>query len=471
MTIAQSREVFLEGRVDDVSAVFSLVSSGIFDSYVTYQRPGARWFGGNIQAEAVLDRRRVTYKTNGDTTSVELGARPLRQMGDLLGAHLAPGQRAYGYLTFEVGHLLYGTGRLSGEGGPLAHLVVPEVDVHWDESGTTVRSTSQRLLHHVTDLLQTSRAVGPLEPAEVDLTPDGDRRSFEAAVADVVAAIRRRQLRKAIVSRRVPVPFPVDLPRTYVRGLSANTPARSFLLDLRGRRVAGFSPETVAEVDADGTVVTQPLAGTRPLRGGPDDERLREELRWDVKECYEHVISTRLACEEMGSVCDRDSVWVRDLMAIRERGTVQHLGSVVAGRLATGRDAWDAVGALFPAVTASGIPKRRALETIVEHEPDEREIYAGVVCMLDGDGGFDSALVLRSIFQDRRGTWLRAGAGIVEDSQPAMEFDETTSKLRSAAAGLVRARDADGEDRDSAGGAGRIGVRAGSRRNQDDGDC
>jgi salicylate synthase len=437
------RTVFLAGRVDDemdeMGAVVALATSGIFDSYVTYQRPGVRWFGGNIRSEVVLDRRWITCATAGrELSRVELGPRPLRQLSDTLATHLA-GERAYGYVTFEVSHLLYGTGRLRPAGGRLAHLVVPEVEIRWGEDGTTVCSSSERLLRDVTDVLQSPRKPEALRAAPLDLAPEADRGPFEAVVADVVAAIHRRQLRKAIVSRRLDVPFPVDLPRTYALGLSANTPARSFLLDLGERRVAGFSPETVAEVGPDGTVVTQPLAGTRPLRGLPDDERLREELRWDVKECYEHIISTRLAYEELRGVCDLDSVCVRELMTVRDRGTVQHLGSVVSGQLASGRDAWDALGALFPAVTASGIPKRQALEIIDEHEHDEREVYAGVVCRLDGSGGLDAALVLRSIYQDQHGTWLRAGAGIVEDSEPAFEFDETTSKLRSAATGLVRA--------------------------------
>jgi salicylate synthase len=245
-------------------------------------------------------------------------------------------------------------------------------------------------------------------------------------------------LRKAIVSRRVDVPFAVDLPRSYLLGLSLNTPARSFLLDLGGRRLAGFSPEIVAEVLPDGSVVTQPLAGTRPLRHlTEEDERLGEELTWDVKECYEHVISARLAHAELRAVCQHGSVAVRELMAVRRRGTVQHLASVLTGTLAPDRSAWDVLAALFPAVTASGVPKRAALETIADAEPEERELYGGVACVADSAGGLDAALVLRSIFQRGDETWLQAGAGIVPGADPGAEFQETTAKLRSAAGCLV----------------------------------
>ncbi|MBV9728399.1 MAG: salicylate synthase, partial [Pseudonocardiales bacterium] len=249
-----------------------------------------------------------------------------------------------------------------------------------------------------------------------------------------------RALHKAIISRRVTVPFTVDLPRSYAAGLGRNTPARSFLLQLGQRRCAGFSPETLVEVSATGGVCTQPLAGTRPLLHDPiEDLRLRQELEWDVKECYEHLISVRLATEELRTVCRPEGVLVRDLLTVKQRGTVQHLGSTVTGQLRTGHTAWDALETLFPAVTASGISKHQALTAIATTEQDHRELYAGAICMLDATGALDSAVVLRSIFQQSHHTWLRAGAGIVADSQPAREYDETTNKLRSAAHCLVPA--------------------------------
>jgi salicylate synthase len=278
------------------------------------------------------------------------------------------------------------------------------------------------------------------EAVPVELAPMPARRQYESIVRQVQAAIHRGDLHKAVVSRRLDLSFPVDLPASYALGLTRNTPARSFLLALDGRQCAGFSPETAVEVDANGLVRTQPLAGTRPLLHRPErDDRLREELRWNVKECYEHVISARLAAEEMLAVCDPATVAVRDLMTIKRRGTVQHLASMVTGQLLPGLTAWDAAAALLPAVTASGIPKAPALDLISELEGDERGLYAGAVCTVGGTGSLDAALVLRSMFQDADGAWLRAGAGIVADSNPPDEYDETTNKLRSAADCLVAA--------------------------------
>jgi len=431
---------FLPGAVDDRGAALALVESGLFDTYVTYERPGTRWFAGSVMAGVVMDRARIATAFDRRTSSVELGSSPLRQLGDALASLELPEYRAFGYVAFEAGHLVQRTGRLRREGPPLAHLVVPEVEVRWNAAGTSIRGRSAGLARQVHDVLQTERELPELGGTEIELCQSAARERYERSVAEVLRAIRRGGLHKAIVSRRVDVPFPVDLVRSYLLGLTRNTPARSFLLDLDGRRMAGFSPEIVAEVLPDGRVETQPLAGTRPLRHlTEEDERLGEELTWDVKECYEHVISARLAHAEMRAVCSHGSVAVRELMALRRRGTVQHLASVLTGTLAPDRSAWDALAALFPAVTASGVPKRAALQTIADVEEDERGLYAGVACVADSAGGLDAALVLRSIFQCGGETWLRAGAGIVPGSHPAIEFEETTGKLRSAAGCLVAA--------------------------------
>jgi salicylate synthase len=432
------QSAFLPGAVDDRCAVHALISSGQFERYVTYERPGVRWFAGNALADVVMERDRVTTRVGGRASSAALGREPLRQLGAELDALGIPGQRAFGYVAFEAGHLGHDALLPLREGPPLAHLIVPEVEVRWNAAGTSIRSRSTDVLRRVFDLLQGERELAAPETTPVELDSPGSRERYEQSVAVVLRAIRRGGLRKAIVSRRVDVPFPVDLTASYLLGLAHNTPARSFLLDLAGRRAAGFSPEVVAEVTPRGAVVTQPLAGTRPLGGGVEqDASLRDELAWDVKECYEHVISARHAQEQLAVVCRHGSVAVRDLMSVRRRGTVQHLASTVAGKLAPGRTAWDALAALFPAVTAAGVPGRSALETIVEAEREERELYAGVVCMADAAGGLDAALVLRSIFQTGGETWLRAGAGIVPGSDPGREYQESTAKLRSAAGCLV----------------------------------
>ncbi|MGW0593039.1 chorismate-binding protein [Streptosporangium sp. NPDC002607] len=204
----------------------------------------------------------------------------------------------------------------------------------------------------------------------------------------------------------------------------------SFLLNLGGQRAAGFSPETIVEVEANGRIRTQPLAGTRSL--GPDaaeNDRLREELRTDPKEVHEHAISVRLAAEEMETICRPGSVVIEEFMTVKARGSVQHLASRVAGRLRENLGPWSAFAALFPAVTV--VPKSAALAALNRHEPEPRGLYGGAVFRAGTDGSLDAALVLRTLFAHGNHTWLRAGAGIMGQSTPEREYEETCEKLRS----------------------------------------
>jgi anthranilate synthase component 1/salicylate synthetase len=198
------------------------------------------------------------------------------------------------------------------------------------------------------------------------------------------------------------------------------------------------------EVAADGAVSTQPLAGTRSLTGdAPQDAQLRVELLGDAKEVYEHAISVQVAWNEMTAVCAPGSVRGEELMDVKQRGSVQHIASRVTGRLAERTEGpWPALAAVFPAVTASGVPKLAAYDLIRRHEPEPRGLYSGAVLMVSSEGDLDAALVLRTVYRSRGRTWLRAGAGIVGESRPEREFEETCEKLRSVSRHLVPADDA-----------------------------
>lgn len=441
MSPTSSRTVSMSCRSDPVAGTLALIRSGLFTDYVAYESGGTHYFAGDTAAEIVMDEAAIRWTVAGRAERVLLGPRPMRTLGEVARA-VAGQHRLYGYLAFELARLVHGLPGTLEPAGPLAHLIVPAVEVVWTAGTVQVSGTDWQRVDWAVDIVLDAV---PLDTAgmlttEPCLRSADSRARYERSVAELVRAIRAGRLRKAILSRRLDVPFPVDLPASYAAGLARNTPARSFLFQLGERRCAGFSPETVVELDDQGWVSTQPLAGTRPLHGSIEiDRQLREELSWDVKECFEHVISARLADEEIRAVCLPETVSIQELLAVRERGTVQHLASRVAGRLRPGLDGWDALEALFPAVTASGIPKLPALAAIEELEDDQREVYSGVVCVAEPSGALDAALVLRSIFQDATGTrtWLRAGAGIVADSDPAFEYEETTNKLASAARALV----------------------------------
>jgi anthranilate synthase component 1/salicylate synthetase len=318
-------------------------------------------------------------------------------------------------------------------------LIVPRDEVRTDGTRVLVRSAEPERLDLLVEQVRSTPPAPPAEPGErVRLSLD-DTGGYRAAVAAALVELGGEgPLEKVILSRRVPVPVDVDLVATYVAGRQANTPARSFLLDLGGVQAAGFSPETVAEVTAEGLVTTRPLAGTRARTGVPaEDARLRRDLLGDPKEVHEHAISVRLSVEELSTVCD--GTHVTDYMTVLDRGTVQHLASTVSGRLRPGRRAWDALVALFPAVTATGVPKLPAYDLVRSLEGEPRGLYAGAVLTCDADGALDAALVLRSVFRVAGRTWLQAGAGVVRQSQPEREHEETCEKLRGVARHLVPA--------------------------------
>jgi len=411
-------------------------------SYLLYERNGDWTFALGAAAEVVLHTDVVRHRRgDGDWTTVPAGDEPLQQVAALL-----DGARAYGWATFELSHVLHGTahapqvpgdpaGRLDGE-APLLHLVVPHADARISDDVVVLSATDRTDLRWMTAALDAPAPTGTREPVEIALDGPGGRR-YRESVASAVDDIRAGRLQKVILSREVTVEHPVDLPASFEAGRAVNNPARSFLLDLGGMRAAGFSPETIVEVDGLGRVSTQPLAGTRALEGDDAvDADLRADLLTDPKEIFEHAISVYIAQDELRTVCTDGSVSVTEFMAVRERGSVQHLASRVGGQLREGRNAWHAFAALFPAVTASGVPKAEACESILRHE-GSRGLYSGAVLLVEPDGGLDAALVLRSIYQRDGRTWLRAGAGIVGQSTPEREYEETCEKLRSVSRTLV----------------------------------
>ncbi|HEX4359828.1 MAG TPA: salicylate synthase [Pseudonocardia sp.] len=422
--------------VDPITAGVGLTRIGD-GPFVLYERPREVGVGFGAAAEIVLDRHHIRLRTDGDWRRVPTGDEPLQRIGELLADTGIPDWRVYGWLGFELSYLLHGMPEAAGD-TVLGHLVVPAVEARLTAGNAELRALRLDDLADLCDRVE--RLEQPAEPRpSVELTDDlAGGEEYQKIVAAAVADIKDRRLRKVILSRVVPVRGTIDLPASYRAGRRGNTPARSFLLELGELRAVGFSPETVVEVCADGTVSTQPLAGTRALSGDLErDAQLREELLNDPKEIYEHAVSVHGAQHELGTVCTPGSVLVEEFMGVRQRGSVQHLASRVTGRLAPERNGWHALTGLFPAVTASGLPKAAACEAIHRYEPGERGLYSGVVLTADADGALDAALVLRTVFQQGGRTWLRAGAGIVEQSTPERELEETREKLRSISRFLV----------------------------------
>lgn len=201
-----------------------------------------------------------------------------------------------------------------------------------------------------------------------------------------------------------------------------------FYYDLGDFQLVGASPEILVRLESD-TVVVRPLAGTRG-RGQTEeeDQRLETELRADPKEIAEHVMLIDLGRNDVGRIAQSGSVKVSDIMVVERYSHVMHLVSQVVGKLKSGLNAWDVLKATFPAGTLSGAPKVRALEIIDELELHGRAVYGGAVGYLGFDGRMDLAIAIRTGVIHQGKLWVQAGAGVVADSVPEMEWRETENK-------------------------------------------
>jgi anthranilate synthase component 1 len=258
---------------------------------------------------------------------------------------------------------------------------------------------------------------------------------FASAVEKCVEYIRAGDIFQVVLSQRLEVPIQVH-PFEIYRILRVVNPS-PFMFYVRTPSVTlvGSSPEVMVRV-VRGEVTTRPLAGTR--RRGADEEedrRLAAELLADPKERAEHVMLVDLGRNDVGRVCRYRSVRLSDVMTIERYSHVMHITSNVAGQLAPGRTAFDALQACLPAGTVSGAPKVRAMQIIDELEPHRRGPYGGAVGYFDFNGNMDTCIALRTIVVHGSTAYIQAGAGIVADSLPANEWQETLNKAR----GLLKA--------------------------------
>jgi anthranilate synthase component 1 len=203
-----------------------------------------------------------------------------------------------------------------------------------------------------------------------------------------------------------------------------------FFLDFTDFHIIGTSPEILVRVE-DGVVTTRPLAGTRPRGKNPtEDARLEHELRNDEKERAEHIMLVDLGRNDIGRVSEPGTVKVSDLMAVERYSHVMHLVTHVQGRLSHGLTAFDALRACFPAGTVTGAPKIRAMEIISELEPEKRGPYAGAIGYFSFSGNMDMAIAIRTMVMTKGIAYVQAGGGIVYDSVPEREYEESMNKAQ-----------------------------------------
>ncbi len=265
--------------------------------------------------------------------------------------------------------------------------------------------------------------------------PD-DRQAYEQGVEAVRQQIIKGNLLQAVLSRRIQARTEMPAIEAYRSLRTINPSPYMFYLDFGGFQLLGASPEVHVKA-RDGTATIRPLAGTRPRgKTAEADRALEKELLADEKERAEHLMLVDLARNDLGRVCAPGSVQVSELMAVERYSHVMHIVSQVDGRLAEGKTGLDALRATFPAGTVSGAPKIRAIEVLDSLEPQARGFYAGVVAHVESDGSLDSCITIRSAVKQGDLMTLQAGAGIVYDSKPDREFQETQNKLGALAAAL-----------------------------------
>ncbi len=307
---------------------------------------------------------------------------------------------------------------------------------HADPEAVDALATAEGHLRHLESRLRdayqrpSGQVQGKPEVRESDFRSGFTQEGFKAAVARIKEYVRAGDIMQCVPSQRMSAPYraaPLDLYRAL---RSLNPSPYMYYLNLGDHQVVGSSPEILTRTEED-EVTVRPIAGTRKRgRTEAEDEALEKELLADPKELAEHSMLIDLGRNDIGRISETGSVRVTDKMVVERYSHVMHIVSNVVGRLRPGLSAMDALRATFPAGTVSGAAKVRALEIIDEVEPVKRGIYSGAVGYLSWHGNMDTAIAIRTAVIKDGEVHVQVGAGIVADSDPETEWQETLSKGR-----------------------------------------
>ncbi len=243
--------------------------------------------------------------------------------------------------------------------------------------------------------------------------------------------IRAGNIFQTVLSKRYEIKFSGSLISFYKKLKATNPSPYMYYLKFGEREIIGSSPENLVRVEDKNITSYATLAGTRPRgKNKEEDARLETELLNDEKERAEHIMLVDLTRNDIGKIAEVGSVKVPELMNVHKYSHVQHIASLVTGKLRKDKDAFDAFNAIFPAGTVSGAPKIRAIEIINELEKTKRGPYAGAVGYFSTNGNADFAIGIRTLFANKNRAYIQTGAGIVYDSVPEKEFQETENKAK-----------------------------------------
>jgi anthranilate synthase component 1 len=315
---------------------------------------------------------------------------------------------------------------LSGRLFVITH-VDPNLDDAWESGRNRLNEIIARLNH---GLPTQSNEIHEALVEESEFESSFPQADFEAAVDRCKQYIFDGDAFQIVLSQRMTLPYtgrPLDLYRAL---RTLNPSPYMFYLNLGDFHIAGSSPEILVRLE-NGEVTLRPIAGTRRRGETPEqDEALAKDLLADPKELAEHLMLIDLGRNDVGRVSKTGTVEVTDNMAIEKYSHVMHIVSNVTGQIKEDLDAVDVLKATFPAGTLSGAPKVRAMEIIEDLEPDKRGIYSGAIGYIGWNGNMDTAIAIRTALIKDEKVYIQAGAGIVADSVPRSEWEETMNKGR-----------------------------------------
>ncbi|MBU0591719.1 anthranilate synthase component I family protein [Candidatus Micrarchaeota archaeon] len=272
--------------------------------------------------------------------------------------------------------------------------------------------------------------LGPFETGRIKENVNKDE--YEKMVAIAKERITDGEIFQVVLSRRYEIPFEGNPLRFYNFLKQTNPSPYMYYLSFGDRKIIGSSPENLVRIEGRKIDSYATLAGTMPRGKTPvEDMELEQKLLNSEKEKAEHLMLVDLTRNDIGKVAEFGTVKVPELMEVHKYKDVQHMCSHVTGTLMEGKTCFDAFNAMFPAGTVTGAPKVRAMEIIEELEPDKRGPYSGAVGYFSYNGNCDFAIAIRTLIAQRQKAYVQAGAGIVYDSVPENEYNETENKMRS----------------------------------------
>ncbi|MDD4071845.1 MAG: anthranilate synthase component I family protein [Desulfobacterales bacterium] len=399
----------------------------------------------------------VEIRKNGTTRQIPHQGNPLSVLKDIMGRYKRPAMPDLprfwgglaGYITYEMVSFFEAIPNTVPEDTPLAHFIIPDVLLVFDNirhtllviaiafledhpvAGRAYQEATGRIRNLIGIIKQPLPDQSVAEgPKHFQLKADLEPEQFRKQVTTVKDHIRAGDVIQTVISQSFSCNELPDLFELYRAQRYINPSPYLYLMHLGDIALAGSSPETMVRLE-NSVATLRPIAGTRPRgKTEKEDRRLADELLRDEKERAEHLMLVDLGRNDLGRIAETGTVQVSDLMVVERYSHVMHLVSNINCHLKPEYDAWDLLRAVFPAGTLSGAPKVRAMEMIAELEQDVRGPYGGAVGYISFDGNMDMAITIRTACIRNNRLTVRAGAGIVADSDPETERIETVNKAR-----------------------------------------